>query len=333
MPKYGAVILAAGEGKRMKSRVPKVLCRVLCKPMLDWVTDSALRVTDSVCVVVGHGGEAVRAHLGGKFAVAEQRERLGTGHAVMQAGEFIAAHSGGHVLILCGDAPLMDSGTLSGALERHEASGSAATVISARLENPFGYGRIVRDSDGALAGIVEEKDAGGKIRAVTEVNSGAYWFAADALLSALGRLTNENAQGEYYLTDVLTLLREDGRTIGAFTAASSDVVLGANDRVQLLELSRRAKESVLRKLMLSGVEIASDDLFVGPDVTVGPDTCLMPGTVLTGSCRIGGGCVIGPSTRLHDCLVGDGCEIPFADLRGVSLPAGTKQPPFTAVTR
>ncbi len=312
-----AVILAAGEGKRMKSRLPKVLCQVLFKPMIDWVIDAAAGTAAEVCLVVGHGGEQVRAHTAGRCVTVEQKERLGTGHAVMQAQAFLQAHAGGHTLVLCGDAPLMDRESLAAALALHEREGNAVTVVSARLDNPFGYGRIIRDAAGRLRAIVEEKDATPEQRRVNEVNSGAYWFRTADLLRTLPRLQNDNVQGEYYLTDAVSLLLADGYAAGAFAAENPDAALGANDRAGLMQLNERARMRIIRRLLADGVDVpCADGVLVGPDVTVGPDTCILPASVLCGKTAVGSGCRIGPAVRLEDCRVKDGAAVSCREEKG-----------------
>ena len=240
-----AIILAGGEGKRMKSDKPKTLSEVLGKPMLWWVM-SALKKAgiDDICVVKGFRKECIEEYLSTlDFEVESvfQAERLGTGHAVMMAKDFLASHDG-NVVILNGDAPFMTAETIEKSLEQHLASGAAATVISARVDDPTGYGRIVRDDSGNLKAIVEHKDADEAIRAIDEVNSGGYWFDCQLLLSVLGRIKSDNAAGEYYLPDAITLLLSDGKTVGAYTAECSDAVLGANDPAQLEELNQIARE-------------------------------------------------------------------------------------------
>ena len=239
-----AIILVGGEGKRMKSDKPKTLSPVLGQPMLRWVL-SALRKAgiDDICVVKGFKKECVEEYLATlDFPVESvyQAERLGTGHAVMMASDFLKAHDG-NVVILNGDAPFMAAETIKNSLRQHEAQECAATVISARVDDPTGYGRIVRDENGALRAIVEHKDADEETLKIDEVNSGGYWFDCGLLLSVLGRITAENKAGEYYLPDAVKLLLEDGRKVGAYTAECSDAVLGANDPAQLEELNRIAK--------------------------------------------------------------------------------------------
>ena len=238
-----AVILAGGEGKRMKSNKPKTLSPVLGKPMLLWVI-SAVRGAgiDDLCVVKGFKKEDVEQFLSTlDFNVESvfQAERLGTGHAVMMAKDFLKSHDG-NVVILNGDAPFMTAETIKNSLEQHTKSGCAATVISARVDDPHGYGRIVRDTDGSLKAIVEHKDADEETLKIDEVNSGGYWFDCQKLLSVLDRIKSDNAAGEYYLPDAIELLLKDGQKVGAYTAECSDAVLGANDPAQLEELNQIA---------------------------------------------------------------------------------------------
>ena len=239
-----AIILAGGEGKRMKSDKPKTLSEVLGKPMLLWVM-SALKKAgiDDVCVVKGYKKECIDQYLSTLDFVVEsvyQAERLGTGHAVMMAKDFLSNHDG-NVVILNGDAPFMMSETITNSLKQHTAGGSAATVISAELDDATGYGRIVRDESGNLKAIVEHKDADEETLKINEVNSGGYWFDCKLLLSVLDRIKSDNKAGEYYLPDAIKLLLSDGKTVGAYTAECSDAVMGANDPEQLEELNQIAK--------------------------------------------------------------------------------------------
>lgn len=246
MAQRSAVILAGGEGKRMKSNKPKTMSMVLGRPMLKWILDSlqASGIAD-ICVVTGYRRECIEEYLSslpGKIETVYQSRRLGTGHAVMMAEEFLKQR-GGDVVILNGDAPFMDAQTITGAYQQHDKTNSSATVISANVSDPNGYGRIVRDSaTSALKAIVEQKDADEDTKKITEVNSGGYWFDTAALLSVLHKITADNNAAEYYLPDALKLLLEQGDTVGAFTALSSDTVLGANDPQQLNELNEIARK-------------------------------------------------------------------------------------------
>ena len=238
MSKNCAVILAAGEGKRMKANKPKPMMEVLSRPMIDWVLDAAEAsgVKDTI-LVVGAYGEQLVDHCGERSAICWQRERLGTGHAVMMALDYLNASDADNVLILNGDAPFMDAATIAESLALHEANGNAVTVISARLDDPFGYGRIVQGADGSYERIVEQKDATEEEKAIRYVNSGAYWFRREDLIASLGKLTTDNAAHEYYLTDTIYILKQEGKNAGVFVTENADVVLGANDREQLQALN------------------------------------------------------------------------------------------------
>ncbi len=234
-----AIILAGGEGKRMKMNKPKPLAEVLGKPMLRWVVNSVRKAgIDKICIVKGFGKEYIDEFvetLDFEVETVFQAERLGTGHAVMQAKSFLAENKG-NVVILNGDAPFMDFETVKNSLEYHNAENNCATVISAKVADPTGYGRIVRDENGQVTGIIEQKDADEEILKIDEVNSGGFWFDAEMLLSVLDEIKSDNQAKEYYLPDALKLLLSKGEKIGAFTASSPDTVLGANDPAQLKEL-------------------------------------------------------------------------------------------------
>lgn len=238
--KNGAVILAAGKGTRMKSDKPKVMCEVLGRPMIDYVIDSAKKSCDDICVVIGYKAEILREHLDKSVKIVVQSEQLGTGHAVMQANEFIKEHSNGNILIVCGDAPFMDEKTVSNALKLHTAENNAVTVITAKLSDPAAYGRIVK-KNGKISEIVEFKDASEEIRKINEVNSGAFWFKGSELYRLLSKITNNNSQNEYYLTDTIKIALQEGLSVNSFVAKTPDVILGANDPKQLEELNKRAE--------------------------------------------------------------------------------------------
>ncbi len=240
-----AIILAGGEGKRMKSNKPKPMSEVLGKPMLEWVI-SAVKAAgiDDICIVKGFKKECIDEFvkaLDFEVETVYQAERLGTGHAVMMAKEFLKKHNG-NVVILNGDAPFMTSDTIRKSLAHHQNSQSSATVISAKVDDPTGYGRIVRAEDGSLEKIVEQKDADEDTLRINEVNSGGFWFDAQLLLSVLDKISSDNKAGEYYLPDAIKLLLAEGKRVDAYTAECSDAVLGANDPAQLEELNQIAKQ-------------------------------------------------------------------------------------------
>lgn len=333
-----AVILAAGEGKRMKWNRPKCLSPVLFKPMIQWVIDSAQSAgIGALCAVTGFLSDRVNAYLAendpGVVPVL-QAERRGTGHAVMMAAGFIRSRAQGeNVLVLNGDAPFLDPKTIEKALAEHNKSGNSVTVISALLEDPTGYGRIIRaGGDGALRAIVEQKDASTGELAVREVNSGAYWFRTEDLLEILPQIRSDNTQREYYLTDAVALLLAQGRRAGACAAGSPNAVRGANNCLQLHELNVIARDAVLAAHMRGGVDIpCTDGVVIGPDVVIGRNCTILPGTMLRGRTVIGNGCTIGPGTVLDCCTVGSGCVLDSVRGTGCSVEPNTQAVPFTEI--
>ena len=327
-----AVILAAGEGKRMKSSKPKVLHSILFKPMLDWVIDSVKAAgVEELCVVCGHLNEQVEKHVEGIAETALQTQRLGTGHAVMQAADFLSAHKGGQVLILCGDAPLINSETIQKAYEIQISGGYAATIITANAPDPYGYGRIVRTPSGVVAAIVEQKDADNETKTINEINSGGYWFEINALLDVVSKLKNNNASGEYYLTDAVDLLINSGHKVSAYQASYHEV-LGANDREQLFELNEIARKMIIEQHMKNGVSIhCKDGVIIGPDVSIGEDTEILPGCILRGVITIGKDCTIGPNSLLEDMTVKDGVKINASQCYQSTINNDSKIGPFAHI--
>lgn len=336
MSKKCALILAAGEGKRMKTSKPKALAEVLFKPMIDWVTDAAIAGgVDDICVVTGHCHEELEAHLGGRFKTVMQTELLGTGHAVMQAKEFIKANTPGNILILNGDAPLMDAKTISTALEYHTSHKNAVTIISAKIANPFGYGRIVRNKDKCLKKIVEENDATNSEKMIDEVNSGAYWFNCSVLLEALegiAEMHDKKHQAEYYLTDAIEVILLKNLNAVAYEAGNPDVVLGANDRVQLQQLNEIARRKVMREHLLNGVSIpCADGVMISPSVKIGAETEILPGTILKGDTVIGEGCIIGPNSLVEDSVIEDEVTLNNVQCFSSTVKKGAHIGPFARI--
>lgn len=304
-----ALILAAGEGTRMKSALPKVAHRVLGVPMVRLVVD-AVRAAgcDRIIAVTGHGAETVEALVEGVECVRQDRQ-LGTGHAVMCAASLLEGATGS-LVVLSGDTPLMSPETIMGLLAMRETSGSAVTVLTAHMPDPTGYGRIVRDRDGSIAEIVEEKDCSPEQRRIDEVNTGTYCFDSGVLFAHLDRLTTSNAQGEYYLTDMIALFNEEGLGVSATLTEDPFETLGVNSRVQLAEATRVLQRRINRRWMLEGVTMTDPDMvWIGPDAELGTDVELLPMTTIMGTAKIGDRSVIGPGTRITDSFVGDDCVV------------------------
>lgn len=305
-----AIILAAGAGVRMKSRVPKVLHQVCGRTMLEQVIRQVkLCGIKDIVVVVGHGSEQVMAACAStdvKFAL--QKEQLGTGHAVMQAVGFIPDE--GDVLILCGDTPLISSQTLQDFIKAHNQSQNDGTVLIADLKDPFGYGRIVKNEMGDLKKIVEQKDASDVEKIINEINSGVFCFKAELLKANLARLSTNNAQGEYYITDVISLAASEGKRAGIYKIKDADEIMGINNRIQLALAEQIMQRRIIEKLMLEGVTfIDKESAYIEDSVEIGIDTIVYPGVILKGTTRIGESCIIGQNSRIEDSSVGDFVEI------------------------
>ena len=315
MANLTAVILAAGKGTRMKSKLPKVLHKVGGHPMLEHVMDAAEAAgcRDNV-VVIGHGAELVRELVGSRARIALQAEQLGTGHAVLQAADTLKNFTG-TVMILCGDTPLLEAEELRKFYAEHVKSGAAATVMSAMMEDPFGYGRILRDANGDVAGIVEQKDASEEQKLIKEINTGNYCVEAPLLFEVLRTLGNNNAQGEYYLTDVLAKLRAMGKKVGGVVTADSEMIMGVNSRRQLAEAESVMRRRILEKLMDEGVTVMDPtSTFIEKSVKIAPDTTIYPYTWLQGETVIGEDCEIGPNVRMENVKVADGCRCEFTHI-------------------
>ncbi|MCL5959316.1 MAG: bifunctional UDP-N-acetylglucosamine diphosphorylase/glucosamine-1-phosphate N-acetyltransferase GlmU [Chloroflexi bacterium] len=308
MRTLAAIILAAGQGTRMKTKINKVLHPVAGKPMVLHVLDALFSMgVDKSVLVVGHEADQVRQALGDRVEYVEQREQLGTGHAVMQAREALQGRFD-DVLVLCGDAPLITAATLRRLRDLQLESGATVAMLSALAQDPTGYGRVLRKGE-SIVGIVEDRAASPEERAIREINSGFYCFDAEWLWKNVN-LLQLSEKGEYYLTDVVALAAEQGRAIGAITVDDVREVIGINNRVQLAEAEAVLRERIRRKLMLSGVTLIDPaHVYVDGGVEVGPDSVIYPGTILEGQTRIGERCVIGPNTVLRNCAVGSDCSI------------------------
>ncbi|MGW4728045.1 bifunctional UDP-N-acetylglucosamine diphosphorylase/glucosamine-1-phosphate N-acetyltransferase GlmU [Streptomyces shenzhenensis] len=328
------VVLAAGEGTRMKSATPKVLHQLCGRSLVGHVLATARELNPlDLVVVVGHAREQVTAHLGEldpQARTAVQDQQNGTGHAVRMAVEELGGAVDGTVVVVCGDTPLLTGETLRQLTAAHHADGNAVTVLTAEVPDATGYGRIVRDGvSGAVTAIVEHKDADESQRAIREINSGVFAFDGPLLADALGKLRTDNSQGEEYLTDVLGILREAGHRVGASVAGDHREIAGINNRVQLAQARRVLNDRLLERAMLAGVTVV-DPATTWVDVTVSfeRDVVVHPGTELHGSTLIGEGAEVGPRTRLTDTTVGAGARVDTTVAEGAQIGPETNVGPF-----
>ncbi|WP_126424678.1 bifunctional UDP-N-acetylglucosamine diphosphorylase/glucosamine-1-phosphate N-acetyltransferase GlmU [Brevibacillus marinus] len=327
-----AVVLAAGQGTRMKSKLHKVLHPVCGKPMVQHVLDTlaAMNVHD-VVVVVGHDAETVKSTLGEGITYALQEKQLGTAHAVQQAQPFLKDKHG-TTLILYGDVPLLTPETLTALIDHHHAQGAAATVMTAHLADPTGYGRIVRDEAGEVLRIVEHKDASETERKIQEINTGIYCFDNEKMWGVLAQVGNDNVQGEYYLTDCIELLRQAGEKVTAFILAEPAEASGVNDRVQLAEVEAYMRRRICERHMRNGVTIVDPaHTYIDSDVTIGADTIIHPGTYLRGRTQIGADCVIGPQADLTDVVIADKVSLSYAVIKGSQVETEAVVGPYAQV--
>ena len=308
-----SVILAAGKGTRMKSDIPKVLHKIFEKPLLGYVLGSVKDITTENFVIVGHHAEEVQEYVETNYNNAKtvlQTPQLGTGHAVSMVCPYLEDYSG-QILILCGDTPLITSETLKKFVEYHNSNNSDLTVMSTIFENPANYGRIIREQAGSLKCIVEEKDATPEEKAVKEVNAGIYILNWNKVKPAFSQLTSNNAQGEYYLTDIISWGKNNGLKVNAFILENSDEIYGINSRKNLAEASRIMNTRKLNALMDSGATIIDPaSTWISEDTEIGSDTTIYPFTYIEGKNKIGRNCKIGPCAHLRgDVEIADNCKI------------------------
>lgn len=308
-----SVILAAGKGTRMKSNLPKVLHEILGKALVGYVLDSVKHITNENFVIVGHHAEEVEKYVISHYENAKtvlQSPQLGTGHAVSMICPMLENYSG-QVLILCGDTPLITEDTLKKFVEYHKENKSDITVMSAIFENPANYGRIIRDTDNSLKCIVEEKDATLEQKAIKEVNAGIYCINWAKVKSAFSQLTSNNAQGEYYLTDIIEWGKKNGLSVNAYIMENNIETFGINSRVQLAEALKLLQKRINEKHMINGVTIVDPETtYISADTEIGQDTIIYPSTYIEGENKIGSNCKIGPMAHLRGGVeIGDYCKI------------------------
>ncbi len=327
------IVLAAGEGTRMKSRTAKVLHTFLGRSLLGHVLAAVEPLgAASTVVVVGHQRDAVREHLTATAPQARsvvQAQQNGTGHAVRIALDEVGPLSG-TVVVVCGDTPLLRPATLLELVAQHEESGSSATVVTARVEDPTGYGRIVRSPDGGLASIVEHRDADGVTLGIDEVNSGIYAFDANDLSSSLGEVATDNSQGEEYLTDVIGVLVRQARRVGAMVVGDDREVMGVNDRVQLAEARAVMRDRINHRWMASGVSIIDPtSTLIEVGVQLEPDAVIHPWTILEGRTTVAAGAEVGPGSQIIDSTVGPDAVVRFTSSDRAVIGPGAAVGPYT----
>lgn len=329
-----SVILAAGEGTRMKSKLPKVLHKVAGKPMIELVIEAARKSeVEKISVVLGHGKEKIEEYLKKEDVIFRyqpigESNPYGTGFAVMQSLEDFADED--TVIILNGDTPLINHETLNGLLKFHEEGNYSATILTAMMDNPFGYGRIIRDDDANISKIVEQKDATEKEKLIREINSGIFVFNGSDLKYGLNLIDTNNSQGELYLTDVISILVNDNKKIGGYKLRNNEEIIGVNSRDSLCECSKILQERINREYMIRGVTLIDDrQIYIEKSVTIGRDTVIYPGAILMGNTTIGEDCIIYGNTRIIDSTIGNGVEIDNCLIENSSVGDNSKLGPYS----
>ena len=324
-----AIVLAAGEGTRMKSRLPKVLHQVCGKPMIEYAIDRLEELgIDKKMVIVGYKGSLVKMALGKKVDYVWQKEQLGTGHALAQCRKALAKFRG-DLLVLSGDTPLLTTQTLKGLIETHREKDALATILTTILKPPTGYGRVIKHGDGTIRKIVEEEDATVIELANEEVNAGTYCFKKEAIFQALEKIKPENVQEEYYLTDAIEILTKKGHRAEAYTTDESNEIIGINSRKDLALANRIMRERILNRLMFNGVTIIDPlTVTIDQEVEIGQDTIIYPFTIIEGKTKIGRDCIVGPAVQIRDSKIADKVEIKNSSIQNSIIEAEARIGPY-----
>ncbi len=324
-----AIVLAAGEGTRMKSRLPKVLHQVCGKPMIEYVIDRLEELNiDKKMVIIGYKGSLVKEALGKKVDYIWQKEQLGTGHALAQCRKALTKFKG-DLLVLSGDTPLLTIQTLKGLIETHREKDALATILTTILKPPTGYGRIVRHGDGTIRKIVEEEDATVIDLANEEVNAGTYCFKKEAIFQALERIRPENVQKEYYLTDAIEGLTKKGHRAEVCTTDEADEIIGINSRKDLALATKIIRKRILDRLMLNGVTIIDPlTTTIDQEVEIGQDTIIYPFTIIEGKSRVGKDCIIGPAVQIRDSKIAGKVEIKNSSIQNSIIESEARIGPY-----
>ncbi len=329
MRKLAAVILAAGLGKRMKSKIPKVLHKICGRSIGEYIIEQVNKLeVDRKVVIIGRQGDKIRRQFGDELEYVEQREQLGTGHAALQA-EKVLGDFEGDALILPGDTPLLTSETLRMLIKRHRGKNAVATLLTAKMSDPTGYGRIVRNFDGSVRRIVEEKEASLAEKGILEVNVSIYCFKSEELFQALKQISPDNEQGEYYLTDVIEVFTKENLPVEAIQAEDGKETMGINTRIQLAEARKILQRRILDELMLGGVSIVDpESTYIDGGVIIGQDTIIYPSTIIERGTVIGEDCIIGPSAHLIAAKIGDRAIIRSSTIVDREIRADTVVGPY-----
>ena len=324
-----AIVLAAGEGTRMKSRLPKVVHQVCGKLMIEYVIGRLEELNiDQKIVIIGYKGNLVKETLGKKVDYIWQKEQLGTGHALAQCKEALAKFKG-DLLVLSGDTPLLTTQALKRLIETHREKNALATILTAILKPPIGYGRVVRHGDGTIRKIVEEEDATIIELANEEVNAGTYCFKKEAIFQALEKIRPENVQEEYYLTDAIEVLTKKGHRVEAYTTDEADEIIGINSRKDLSLATKIMRERILDRLMLNGVTIIDPlTTTIDQEVEIGRDTIIYPFTIVEGKTKIGQDCIIGPAVQIRDSKIANKVEIKNSSVQNSIIESEARIGPY-----
>ena len=325
---FKAIILAAGKGTRMKSKYPKVVHKVCGKEMVNHVISVSKKSgVNDIVAILGHESDVVKEKLPKDTMIAMQTEQLGTGHAVMMAKEYI--NDNDTIVVLCGDTPLVKEETLKRLFDYHIEHGYHATVLTTTVDNPTGYGRIIRDENKDLLKIVEQKDANEEEKKAKEINSGIYCFNGKSLRESLDLLDNNNAQGEYYLTDTIKIMRDKGQKVGAYNGSTIEELMGVNSRVELSKAEEIMRRRINESHMVNGVTIIDvNSTYIEADVEIGNDTIVYPGAMLRGNTKIGTNCVIGMNCSITNSQIGNYTEVQSSTIVDSTVGENTTVGPY-----
>ncbi len=338
MDKTSALILAAGKGTRMNSRTPKVLCEVLEKPMLFWVLDALKRAKiKKQAIVLGNKSDEIKDYVIKNYVDYEksnivfsiQNEQKGTADAVKAANFFLKENKNEDILICNADSPLLDEETIVKSYNSHKKADSSVTIITAKVENPQNFGRIVRNEKNEIIKIVEEKDASLEEKKIKEINSGMYWFKVKDLINTLEKITPKNKQNEFYLTDSIDVLIKQNKKVNGFTPQNENIVLGVNTKEELFNINVTAKEEIIKNFIKKGVNfISTDGVLIYPDVEIKSNVKIFPGSIIKGKTKIGENSVIGPNSLIENSVIGENCKINSSQVYNSEIENFTTIGPF-----